>query len=66
MQAVLNQRCNGSEVWCLRQNELVILKKNRAMVREICRTKLSGSKYFIDRLGLRETLEVLAEANDVK
>ena len=53
----------GSEVWCLRHNELDILKK--AMVRAIFRVKLSGrfkSKSLIDRFCLKETLETLAKS----
>ena len=50
----------GREVWCLRQDELDILKRTeRAMVRAICGVKLSNrfkSKSLIDRFGLKKTL----------
>ena len=60
----------GSEVWCLRQNELDILKRTETtMVRAICGVKLSDrfkSKSLIDRLGFKKTSESLAKASGVR
>ena len=59
----------GSETWCLRENEMIILKRiERAMVRSICGVKLVDGKNIEDlmkMLGLKETLDKMAQANGV-
>ena len=59
----------GSETWCLRENEMIILKRTeRAMVRSMCGVKLVDRKNTEDlmkMLGLKETLDKMAKANGV-
>ena len=59
-----------SETWCLRENELEMLKRTeRAMVRAMCGVKLMDKKNsdaLMNMLGLEETLEKLAKANGVR
>ena len=51
----------GSEIWCLRETEMVILRRTeRAMVRSMCGVKLVDRKKMEDLmelLGLKETLD---------
>ena len=58
---------NGSEVWCLRENEMAILRRTeRAMVRSMCGVKLvdrKNTKELMEILGLKETLDRMAKAN---
>ena len=60
----------GSETWCLRENEVAILRRTeRAMVREMCGMKLAdkkNTKELMDMLGLGETVDKLAKANGVR
>ena len=60
----------GSETWCLRENEVIILKKSkRAMVRSMCGVKLEDGKNTEDlmkTLGLKETIDKMAQANGVR
>ena len=60
----------GSEVWCLKENEKVILRRTeRAMVRAICSQKFVDRKKTeeqMDMLGLEETIDRLATVNEVR
>ena len=59
----------GSEIWCLRENEMAILRTERAMVRAMCGTKLVDRKKMeelMKMLGLKETLDRMAKANGVR
>ena len=60
----------GSETWCLRENEMVILRRTeRAMMRSMCGVKLVDRKKMEDlmeMLGLKETLDRMAKANGVR
>ena len=52
----------GSETWCLRENEMI-------MVRSMCGVKLVDTKNtenLIKMLGLKETLDKMAQANGVR
>ena len=45
----------GSETWCLRENEMIILKRTeRAMVRSMCGVKL------VDRKNTEDLMKMLA------
>ena len=59
----------GSETWCLRENEVAILRRTeRAMIRAMCGVKLMDKKNTeesIVMLGLKETKDKLAKANGV-
>ena len=59
-----------SETWCLRENEMIILRRtDRAMVRSMCGVKLVDRKNTEDlmkMLGLKETLDKMAQANGVR
>ena len=60
----------GSETWCLRENEIAILRRTeRAMVRAMCGAKLMGKKRtedLMEMLGLKETAVQMAKANGVR
>ena len=60
----------GSETWCLRENEMIILRRTeRAMVRSMCGVKLVDRKNTEDlmkMLGFKETLDKMAQANGVR
>ena len=60
----------GSETWCLKENEMSILRRTeRAMVRAMCGVKLKdreSSEELMNRLGLKERVEHLAKANGVR
>ena len=60
----------GSETWCLRENEMIILRRTeRAMVRSMCGVKLVHRKNTEDlmkMLGLKKTLDKMAQANGVR
>ena len=59
----------GSETWCFRENEMIILRTERAMVRSMCGVKLVDGKNTEDlmkMLGLTETLDKMAQANGVR
>ena len=60
----------GSGTWCLRENEMIILRRTeRAMVRSMCGVKLVDRKNTEDLLkvlGLKETLDEMAQANGVR
>ena len=60
----------GSETWCLRENEMAILRRaERAMVRAMCGAKLMEKKRtedLMEMLGLKETAVQMAKANGVR
>ena len=60
----------GSETWCLRENEMAILRRTeRAMVRVTCGAKLMEKKRtedLMEMLGLKETAVQMAKANGVR
>ena len=60
----------GSETWCLKENEMAILRRTeRAMVRAMCGVKLRDRRSTEDlreMLGLEEPLELRARANGVR
>ena len=60
----------GSETWCLREDEMGILRRTeRAMVRSMCGVKLVDRKKMEDlmeMLGLKETLGRMAKANGAR
>ena len=58
----------GSETWCLRENEVVILRKTeRSMVRAMCGVKLVDKRNTVElMLGLKEAAaDKLLRVNDV-
>ena len=60
----------GSETWCLRKNEMAVLRRTkRAMVRVMCGVKLIEKKRtedLIKMLGLKETVVQKAKVNGVR
>ena len=58
---------DGSETWCLKENEKAILRRTeRAMMRAMCDQKMVYRKTTeeqTDMLGLKETIDWLATAN---
>ena len=60
----------GSETWCLKENEKVILRRTeRAMMRTMCSQKVVDRKTTEEEmkmLELRETIDWLATANGVR
>ena len=59
-----------SETWCLRENEIAILRRTeRAMVRAMCGAKLMEKKRtedLMEMLGLKETVVQMAKVNGVR
>ena len=59
----------GTEMWCLRQNERVILRTEKVIMRAMCGVKLiekRRSQELVSLLGLKDTLDGLARANGVR
>ena len=60
----------GSETWCLRENEMVGLRRTeRAMVRAMRGAKLTEKKRtedLMEMLGLKEIVVQMAKANGVR
>ena len=60
----------GSETWCLKENEMAILRMTeRAMVRAMCGAKLVEKKRtedLMEMLGLKETAVQMAKSNGVR
>ena len=60
----------GSETWCLRENEMAILRRTeKAMMRAMCGTKIihkRRSQELMSLLGLKDTLDGLARASGVR
>ena len=59
----------GSKAWCLRENEIAILRRTeRAMVRAMCGSKLMEKKRtedLMEMIGLKEKVVQMAKANGV-
>ena len=57
----------GNETWCMRENEMAILRRTeRAMVRAMCGAKLMDKKRtedLMELLGLKKTVVQMAKAN---
>ena len=56
----------GSETWCLRENEIAILRRTE---RAMCGAKLMEKKRtedLMEMLGLKETVVQMAKANGVR
>ena len=76
MKGIVFQSCErsavlyGSETWCLRENEMAILRRSeRAMVRAMCCAKLMETKMtedLMEMLGLKETVVQMSKANEVR
>ena len=62
---VISAMLYGSETWCLRENEMAILRRTeRAMVRVMCGAKLMEKKRtedLMEMLGLKETAVQMAK-----
>ena len=59
----------GSETWCLKENEMAILRKTeKAMMRAMCGVKMieKRSQELMTLLGLKNTLDGLARASKVQ
>ena len=60
----------GSETWCLRENEMAILRRTeKAMMRARCGVKMiekRRSQELMSLLGLKDTLDGLARATGVR
>jgi len=60
----------GSETWCLKENELGILRRTeRAMMRVMCGVKLierKNTREMIKKLGLSGAIEAVAKANGMR
>ena len=60
----------GRETWCLRENEVAILRRaERSMVREMCRIKLvnkRNTEELMDMLALKEAADKLARVNGMR
>ena len=62
----------GSEICCLRENEMAILRRTeRAMMRTMCGAKLMEKKRtdledLMEMLGLKETVVQMAKASGVR
>ena len=57
----------GNETWCLRENELAILRRTKKnMIRAMCGAKIEKrSQELISLLGLTDTLDGLAKVSGV-
>ena len=59
----------GSEMWCLRENEMAILRRTeKAMMRAMCRVKViekRTNQELMSLLNLKDTLDGLARASRV-
>ena len=59
----------GSETWCLRENEMAILRKTeKAMMRAMCKVKViekRTNQELMSLLNLKDTLDGLARASRV-
>ena len=61
---------HGSEAWCLREKETVILRRTEtAMIRAMCGMKLLGrrnSEELTDMLSIKESLDRMAKASSIR
>ena len=59
----------GSEMWCLRENEMAILRRTeKAMMRAMCKVKViekGTNQELMSLLNLKDTLDGLARASRV-
>ena len=59
----------GSEMWCLRENEMAILRRTKkAMMRAMCKVKViekRTNQELMSLLNLNDTLDGLARASRV-
>ena len=56
-------------MWCLRENEVAILRAEQSIVRAMCSVKLMNKRNAIklmDMLGLKEAADKLARVNGVR
>ena len=60
----------GSETWCLRENKMAILRRTeKAIMRAICGVEIIDkrrSQELVSLLGLKDTLDGLARASEVR
>ena len=60
----------GSEIWCLSENEMAILRRTeKAMMRAMCGVKIiekKRSQQLMSLLGLKDTLDGLARVSGVR
>ena len=59
----------GSETWCLRKNQMVILRRiEKAIMRAMCGVKIEkrSSQELMSLLGIKDTLDGLAKASGVR
>ena len=59
----------GSETWCLRENEMAILRTEKAMMRAMCEVKIIEKRRkqeLMSLLGLKDTLDGLARVSGVR
>ena len=60
----------GSETWCLRENEVAIVRRaERSIVRTMCGVKLVDMRNTVElmnMLGLKEAADKLARVNGVR
>ena len=60
---------NGSETWCLRENETAILRRTeKAMMKAMCGVKIieKRSQKLVSLLGFKDTLDGLARASGLR
>ena len=58
---------HGSEAWCLREKEMAILRRReRTMIRAICGVKLLGRRNSDELMGIKESLDRMAEASSMR
>ena len=59
----------GSETWCLRENEMAILRTKKAMMRAMCKVKViekRTNQELMSLLSLKDTLDRLARASQLR
>ena len=57
------------EIWCVRQNEMAILRAEKSMMRAMCGVKITEKRWSqepMSLLGLKDTLNRLARASGVR
>ena len=58
----------GKEAWCLRENEMAILRRTvKAVMRAMCGVNLieKSSQELVNLLGLKDALDALARSSGV-
>ena len=64
---VKSAKLYGSETWCLRENEMAVLRTEKAMTRAMCGVKLiekKRSQELVSLQGLKDSLEGLARVSE--